>query len=158
MNLPSSVRESLKELIALAGDEIREIEVEKRFLGWKVRISKGGVGTVVQSVAASPAPAAAAPAAESAQSTASDSAASSDDGPSVTSPMVGTFYRSPSPDADPFVKEGDVISVGQTVCIIEAMKIMNEIESEVSGRVTKILVENGSPVEYNTPLFLVDPA
>ena len=72
--------------------------------------------------------------------------------------MVGTFYRSPSPDAESFVKEGDVVSPGQTLCIIEAMKIMNEIEAEVGGRVVKVLVENGKPVEYNTDLFLLEPA
>ena len=71
--------------------------------------------------------------------------------------MVGTFYRAPSPEAEPFVKEGDTVAVGQLVCIIEAMKIMNEIEAEVSGRVTRVLVENGKPVAYNTPLFAVEP-
>lgn len=76
----------------------------------------------------------------------------------VLAPMVGTFYRAPSPDADPFVKEGDVVSKGQTLCIIEAMKLMNEIESEVSGKVVKILVDNAQPIEYNQPLFLIDPS
>lgn len=74
----------------------------------------------------------------------------------IRSPMVGTFYRSPSPGADPYVKEGDIIKKGQVLCIIEAMKVMNEIESDVSGKVVKILVENGQPVEYNQSLFLVD--
>lgn len=74
----------------------------------------------------------------------------------ILSPMVGTFYRSPSPGAEPFVKEGDIIKKGQVLCIIEAMKVMNEIESDVSGKIVKILVENGKPVEYNQPLFLVD--
>lgn len=72
------------------------------------------------------------------------------------SPMVGTFYRSPSPDADAFVKVGDHVTVGQTLCIIEAMKIMNEIEAEVSGVITDILVENSQPVEYNQPLFMIE--
>jgi acetyl-CoA carboxylase biotin carboxyl carrier protein len=76
----------------------------------------------------------------------------------VRSPIVGTFYRSSSPDAAPFVSVGDSVSTGQVLCIIEAMKIMNEIESDASGRVVKILVENGQPVEYNQPLFLVDPS
>ncbi len=76
----------------------------------------------------------------------------------IKSPMIGTFYASPSPDADPFVKEGDTVTVGQTVCIIEAMKLFNEIESEYSGKIVKILVENASPVEYDQPLFLVDPS
>jgi acetyl-CoA carboxylase biotin carboxyl carrier protein len=74
----------------------------------------------------------------------------------VISPMVGTFYRSPAPDADPYVEVGDVVKVGQTLCIIEAMKLMNEIQSEVSGRVKKILVENAQPVEYNQVLFLIE--
>ena len=75
----------------------------------------------------------------------------------VKSPMVGTFYRSPSPDADPYVSLNERITEGQVVCIVEAMKLMNEIESEVSGRVTKILVENGKPVEFGQALFLIDP-
>ncbi len=75
----------------------------------------------------------------------------------VESPMVGTFYRAPSPGAEPFVKEGDYVEKGQTLCIIEALKVMNEIESEVSGIVRKILVENGQPVEYGQPLFYIEP-
>jgi len=74
----------------------------------------------------------------------------------VISPMVGTFYRSPAPDADPYVEVGDTVKVGQTLCIIEAMKLMNEIQSEVSGRISKILVENAQPVEYNQVLFLIE--
>jgi acetyl-CoA carboxylase biotin carboxyl carrier protein len=76
----------------------------------------------------------------------------------VTSPIVGTFYRSPSPDADPYVEEGDLVKKGQVLCIVEAMKLMNEIESEVSGRVVKILAESTKPVEFGQPLFLIDPA
>ncbi|WP_254564624.1 acetyl-CoA carboxylase biotin carboxyl carrier protein [Oscillatoria sp. HE19RPO] len=75
----------------------------------------------------------------------------------VISPMVGTFYRSPSPDEPPFVAIGDRIKLGQTVCIIEAMKLMNEIEAEVSGQVVEILVENGTPVEYGQPLMRISP-
>lgn len=75
----------------------------------------------------------------------------------ITAPMVGTFYRASSPDAPPFIDEGDVVERGQTVCIIEAMKLFNEIQSEWRGRIMKILVENGAPVEYGQPLFLVDP-
>lgn len=75
----------------------------------------------------------------------------------VESPMVGTFYRAPAPGAEPFVKEGDYVEKGQTLCIIEALKVMNEIESEVSGIVKKILVENGQPVEYGQPLFYIEP-
>jgi acetyl-CoA carboxylase biotin carboxyl carrier protein len=76
----------------------------------------------------------------------------------VTSPMVGTFYRSSSPNAAPFVDVGDRIAIGQTVCIIEAMKLMNDMPAEVSGRVVKICADNGSTVEYGQPLFLVDPS
>ena len=75
----------------------------------------------------------------------------------IESPMVGTFYRAPSPDAQPFVREGDRVKKGQVVCIVEAMKLMNEIESKVAGRVIKVLVENAQPVEYGQPLFLLEP-
>jgi acetyl-CoA carboxylase biotin carboxyl carrier protein len=75
----------------------------------------------------------------------------------IEAPMVGTFYRAPSPDAQPFVREGDRVKKGQVVCIVEAMKLMNEIESKVAGRVMKVLVENAQPVEYGQPLFLVEP-
>lgn len=75
----------------------------------------------------------------------------------VTSPIVGTFYRAPSPDSEPFVEVGTKVKKGQVLCIIEAMKLMNEIESEVDGVVVRILVENGQPVEYGEPLFLIEP-
>jgi acetyl-CoA carboxylase biotin carboxyl carrier protein len=75
----------------------------------------------------------------------------------IEAPMVGTFYRTPKPDAPPFVAEGDVVKEGQVICIIEAMKLMNEIESKVAGRIAKVVVENGQPVEFGQPLFLVDP-
>lgn len=74
------------------------------------------------------------------------------------SPMIGTFYRAPKADAEPFVKVGDTISVGKVLCLIEAMKIFNEIESDVSGKIVKILVDNASPVEYDQPLFLIEPS
>lgn len=76
----------------------------------------------------------------------------------IKSPMVGTFYRSASPDKPPFVKIGDDVEVGDTVCIIEAMKLFNEIESEIKGKIVKVLVEDASPVEYDQPLYLVEPA
>jgi acetyl-CoA carboxylase biotin carboxyl carrier protein len=75
----------------------------------------------------------------------------------LNSPMVGTFYRSPSPEAPPFVEVGDTVKAGQTVCIIEAMKLMNELEAEANGRVVRILVENGDPVEYGQPLVELEP-
>ena len=76
----------------------------------------------------------------------------------VEAPMVGTFYRASAPTAEPYVREGDVIKEGQIVCVIEAMKLMNEIEAKVAGRVAKILVENGHAVEYGQPLFLIEPS
>jgi len=76
----------------------------------------------------------------------------------IKSPMIGTFYRSPSPDKPAFVGVGDVIESGKVICIIEAMKLFNEIEAEVSGKIIKFLVDDASPVEYDTPLFLVDPS
>lgn len=76
----------------------------------------------------------------------------------IKSPMIGTFYRSANPDSEAFVSVGDKIEVGQTVCIVEAMKLFNEIESEIAGTIVKVLVDNSSPVEYDQPLFLIDPA
>lgn len=105
---------------------------------------------------AAPAPAAAAPA------PADNSGAPADEGNSglieVKSPMIGTFYRASSPDKPLFVEVGDTVKKGDTVCIIEAMKLFNEIESEVSGKIVKVLVDDASPVEYDQPLFLVDPS
>lgn len=76
----------------------------------------------------------------------------------IKSPMIGTFYRKPSPDKDVFVNIGDEVSVGKVVCVIEAMKLFNQIESEISGKIVKILVDDATPVEYDQPLFLVDPS
>ncbi len=76
----------------------------------------------------------------------------------VTSPFVGTFYRAPSPDSDPYVKEGQVVRKGDILCVVEAMKLMNEIEAEISGRIVAVLVENAQPVEFGEPLFLIDPS
>ncbi len=76
----------------------------------------------------------------------------------IKSPIIGTFYRKPSPDKPPFIKVGDDVEVGDTVCIIEAMKLFNEVESEISGKIVKILVDDSSPVEFDQPLYLVDPS
>jgi acetyl-CoA carboxylase biotin carboxyl carrier protein len=84
--------------------------------------------------------------------------ASNPSGTEVRAPIVGTFYAAPNPDSDPFVKVGQKVTAGDTLCIIEAMKLMNEIESEVSGTVTAILVDNATPVEFDQPLFVVDPS
>ena len=76
----------------------------------------------------------------------------------IKSPMIGTLYRSPNPESEPYINEGDTINAGQTICIIEAMKLFNEIESEFSGKVIKILVDDTSPVEFDQPLFIIDPS
>ena len=135
-------------------------ELELSSGGKTVRISAHGSGVAVSTVPA--APVAAAPAAAPAKPAEAEAPAAADPKTdkyvAVTAPMVGTFYRSPAPDADPYVEVGVSIEKGQTVCILEAMKLMNEIESDVRGRVVEILVENSQPVEYGQKLFLVDPA
>lgn len=110
-------------------------------------------------VAAQPVAAAAAPVAPVAEVKASAAPATEDLSKYITikSPMIGTFYRSSSPDKPLFVNVGDEVAAGKVICIIEAMKLFNEIESEVSGRIVKVLVDNASPVEYDQPLFLVEP-
>ncbi len=101
--------------------------------------------------APSPAPAAPAPAAPAAEENNKNYV-------EIKSPMIGTFYRTPNPESPSFVQIGDKVTAGQVVCIVEAMKLFNEIESEVSGTIVKVLVENANPVEYDQPLFLVDPS
>lgn len=108
-------------------------------------------------IAAAPAPVAAAPA-PAAPVAAPAPAPTPSNLLEIKSPMIGTFYLTPNPDSPAFVSEGSSIKAGETVCIIEAMKLFNEIESEISGKIVKILVANASPVEYDQPLFLVDPA
>ncbi|MFQ6614447.1 MAG: acetyl-CoA carboxylase biotin carboxyl carrier protein [Fidelibacterota bacterium] len=150
-------QDKLKEIIyLLEQSQVNEIDVT--FWGRRFRVVKtpsnligNGSGPVVAPVANSAGPPAVAAAGESIPS------ATVEQGESVLSPMPGTFYRAPSPDADPFVTEGNRVAKGDTLCIIEAMKIMNEIEAEVGGVIKKIMVENGSAVEYNQPLFIIDP-
>jgi len=116
---------------------------------------------VPQAVVAAPAPVAAAPAPAAPAAPAAPSAAPAEDTSNlieIKSPMIGTFYRRPSPDKDVFAEVGDVIKAGDTVCVIEAMKLFNEIESEIQGKIVKVLVDDNSPVEYDQPLFLVDPS
>lgn len=92
------------------------------------------------------------------ESAASDAASDEDKYHAISSPIVGTFYRAPSPDSEPFVEVGSTVSSGETLCIVEAMKLMNEIESDVSGKIVKILVQNAQPVEYGQKLFLIESA
>ena len=115
---------------------------------------------VIAPMAAAPAVAAApvaAPSAPAAKAAPAAEAASGKKTSDIKSPMIGTFYRSGNPDTPPFVSVGDKVTKGQTVCIIEAMKLFNEIESEVSGTIVKVMVENASPVEYDQVLFVVEP-
>lgn len=149
----------LKKLVRiLEKSGVDEIEVEEE--GLRVRLAKNSRGTAAPEgphhvsvanfpvthlpEAPAPAPAPAVPAAAKFHE--------------VRSPIVGTFYRAPAPDADPYVEVGEMVQPKTVVCIIEAMKLMNEIETEIGGRVVKILVENGQPVEYNQVLFHVEPA
>ena len=104
------------------------------------------------------APAPAAPAAEAAPAPAAPAPAAEDKYVTVKSPMIGTFYRRPAPDKDTFVEVGQTIKTGDVLCVIEAMKLFNEIEAEMSGKIVKVLVDDNTPVEYDQPLFLVDPS
>jgi acetyl-CoA carboxylase biotin carboxyl carrier protein len=137
---------------------IGELEVTSGGRTVRIAACASGVATTVALPQAAPS-STTAPAPAAAKAEAPRGAASADEGLlAVTSPMVGTFYRAPAPDADPYAEVGTVVEVGQTVCIIEAMKLMNEIESEVKGRVVKILVENAQPVDFGQKLFLIEPA
>ena len=154
--------DEIRAIIRLATEaDIAELEVEAAHV--KVKVKK----TAVQAAAAPVTVTAAVPPAF-AQPGGAESAAASPDGSRpagdaaaryvpIIAPMVGTFYRAPKPEAAPFVNEGDVVQTGQTVCVLEAMKMFNEIPSEVAGRIVRVLAENGAPVEYGQPLFLVDP-
>jgi len=158
----------------LAAKEITEFEMEQQ--GVKIRVRRGnshpvsvtsangyvmapGVGPVVAaSPALSPIPAAPAPPGPSPTPEEPEPPADSTEGLFVMkSPIVGTFYSSPAPNAPPFVKVGDSVQVGQVVCIIEAMKLMNELEAEVAGKIVRTYVENGQPVEYGQSLFAIEP-
>jgi acetyl-CoA carboxylase biotin carboxyl carrier protein len=161
-------QKELKELIEfLIEKDITEFELERGDV--KVRIKRGVASQAsgsLQSVSYFPVPAAAPPAADVATSPAQASptpapkaaAASAEAGLHVVrSPIVGTYYESPSPGSPPFVKPGDKIELGQVLCIVEAMKLMNEIESDAAGELVKILVANNQPIEYGQELFLIRP-
>ena len=141
----------VKKLIELLEEsDVAEIEIHEG--EESVRISRNSSAAPI---AYAPTPAAAAPAATTAEPAAAPAAEREPEGHIIRSPMVGTFYRAPSPGAKPFVNEGQGVSTGETLCIIEAMKILNQIETDKSGKVLEILVENGQPVEYNQPLFVI---
>ena len=155
--------QALIKFVAKSGAQEVSLETED----FKINIKTGSDAeqpTIIQAMApqapvamaAAPAPPAPAPAAPAPV----DEAPADDNSNYITvkSPMIGTFYRSANPEADAFVKVGDEVNPGDVVCIIEAMKLFNEIESEVSGKIVKVLVDDQTPVEYDQPLFLVDPS
>jgi acetyl-CoA carboxylase biotin carboxyl carrier protein len=154
----------IKKLVKIIDScDISEIEIDEE--GTKIRVVKNKPSKnevppqIIQyappaPVQAAPAPAAEAPKAKEEEKPAEKAAEKNLI--EVRSPIVGTFYRAPSPNADPYVQVGQSVGVGTVLCIIEAMKLMNEIESEVSGKIAKILVENSQPVEYNQVLFLIE--
>ena len=152
--MKSEQRKEIQELVAILTEQnLTEIEVERGDL--RIRIRRESAAVVPPSSVPSSSPA-------TEFSHAPDTIVESAEMDSsrlltVTSPIVGTFYRSPSPDAEPYVEEGDVVTRGQILCIVEAMKLMNEIESEVDGRIVKVLVESEAGVEYGEPLFVIDP-
>lgn len=152
----------IKELIELLKtNDVSEIEIERE--GVKIKLKKGSLSPVITpSAIISPQPVipvhpqpSLPPQIEPAKE---QKPPQTDNTITIVSPMVGTFFRAPALDAPPYVKEGDTITEGKTVCIIEAMKLMNEIKSEVKGKIIKVLVENGQPVEFGQALFLVEPA
>jgi acetyl-CoA carboxylase biotin carboxyl carrier protein len=135
---------------------VNEVSIEEN--DFKITIKTNQAPTVVTAsipaaapVAAAPAPVAASPAAPAPASSESDNYLT------IKSPMIGTFYRSASPDKPSFVNVGDEIKAGQVLCVVEAMKLFNEIEAEISGRIVKVLVDNASPIEFDQPLFVVEP-
>jgi len=146
----------VKKLIELLEEsDIAEIEIHEG--EESVRISRASAFPAqTAQVAAAPVPTAAAPIAAPAAATSSEPEPEEITGHQITSPMVGTFYRAASPGSKAFVEEGQHVSQGDTLCIIEAMKILNQIESDKTGVVKKILAENGQPVEYNQPLFIIE--
>ncbi|MDX1494962.1 MAG: acetyl-CoA carboxylase biotin carboxyl carrier protein [Longimicrobiales bacterium] len=149
---------------ALDASSVDSLEIERG--GTKVRLSKTPPMTAAPIAMPSAAPVAPAPA----PSAPAGSAPAPDQGggeeaakpasnlEEITSPMVGTFYRAPAPDAPPYVEEGDRIKPGDTLCIIEAMKLMNELDAEISGKIVEVLVDNAQPVEFGQVLFRVDPS
>jgi acetyl-CoA carboxylase biotin carboxyl carrier protein len=153
--LTGSQTKQIQDLIdLLRRNNLTELELERQGVRIRVRhevAMKSVTASVQEAASASAQPSSHAP---------SSTGPSADDAAglvTITSPIVGTFYRSPSPDADPYVEEGDFARKGQVLCIVEAMKLMNEIESEVDGRIVKILAESTKSVEYGQALFLIDP-
>lgn len=146
--------EEIKQIIALMKrNELTEFELERE--GGKIRIKRGPNGSAGSDTAVIPVPVQAAPVMVAPPAPAAAPAAPAADTIEIKSPMVGTFYRAPSPEAAPFIEVGAMINEESVVCIIEAMKVMNEIKAEVKGVITEVLVENAKAVEFGQPLFRV---
>jgi acetyl-CoA carboxylase biotin carboxyl carrier protein len=142
----------IKELVDLMNENgLTEVEIEQE--GMKVKLTKRAQGVVEQVVTSSAATSPAAPQAAASEAPKDEK----NNRKEIKSPMVGTFYRSPAPDADDYVKVGDVIQKGDVLCIVEAMKLMNEVKAEFGGRIVEIAVENAEPVEYGQTMFVVEP-
>jgi acetyl-CoA carboxylase biotin carboxyl carrier protein len=149
-NEPSLNMDELRELAQLVDEHgFTEFEFENE----KIRVRLGKTVMAQAPVQAAPLAPATAPSADAATSSVPETADEDEGLHTITSPIVGTFYRAPSPDKPPYVKEGDKVSNDTVVCIVEAMKLMNEIQAEVSGEIVKVYVENGEPVEFGQPLF-----
>lgn len=146
---PKTIRQLVK---LMTDNDLTELDLEEE--GRKIRLRRGSDQPAVVTAAAPPAPAVtpAAPAA-SAATPAAPSEPAAEEGTFIRSPMVGSFYAASSPDAEPFVKVGDNVSAESVVCIVEAMKVFNEIQAEVNGTIAEVLVENGQAVEFDQPLF-----
>lgn len=156
--------QDLIKFVAKSG--VSEVEIEQKDFKITIKSEDKSANTekqyIVQAAAPAALPAAPAPVSAPAPAAPAPAAAPAADEESkyitIKSPMIGTFYRAASPDKPPFVAVGDTIAEGDTVCVIEAMKLFNEIEAEFSGKIVKVLVDDSSPVEYDQPLFLVDPS
>lgn len=139
----------------MRGGDVTELEVDDAEKGLRIRLKRGGADNVAPptvQVLGGAIPAAAHIAAEAPAPIEIEDESEAE---GINSPMVGTFYRSSSPDADPFVRVGDRVEEGTVVCILEAMKVMNEIQAEITGEIAEVLIENGEPVEFGQPLFLL---
>ena len=161
------LKAKLQEIIAIVEQSnVHEVEISS-WWGRRIKVTKNASSTMLSLPANSmqmqaPAGVTSTPSNQdkihAVESVSTDSEVDTDKLHRITAPIVGTFYRAPSPDASPYISIGDKITVGQVICIIEAMKIMNEIESEVGGTVAEILVDNAQPVEYNQPLVVIEPS
>ena len=154
--------QALIKFVAKSGAQEVSLETEDFKINIKTGPDASEQPTIIQAVAPQQMPAVAAPTpVEAAPTPAAPAPAEADENANyitINSPMIGTFYRTPSPDQDAFVKVGDSIKPGDVLCIVEAMKLFNEIESEISGKIVKILADDQTPIEYDQPLFLVDPS